>query len=342
MTALKQQVRQLARPLAGVWRRLQTEYQVRQAQSHRADVAIFHDFAPPPSGGGHQFLRALWQEMAKRGLKVESNTLSPTTQAGLFNSFNFDATRLRRMRANQGHTCRLVHRVDGPIGVYRGHDDGVDRRIWELNQEFADATILQSHYSLQKHVELGLTLRAPVVVLNTPDPTIFHRTGRIAFDPERKIRLISTSWSDNLNKGAAFYQWLDANLDWSRYDYTFVGRSPVAFRHIRQLPPQPSAQLAEELRRHDIFITASRNDPCSNALLEALACGLPALYLRSGGHPELVGAGGLGFDEAEELATQLPLLVENYNVYQAQIRVPSLPEVTDQYLAVLGVTEARC
>lgn len=142
----------------------------------------------------------------RRGLRVENNTISPTTRACLFNSFNFNADRLRRMRrANSGRNLRMVHRVDGPVSVYRGHDDGTDRRIWQLNQEFADATILQSHYSLQKHLALGLAMRNPVVILNTPDPAIFHRSGRVAFDPARKIRLISTSWSDNANKGSAIY-----------------------------------------------------------------------------------------------------------------------------------------
>ena len=92
----------------------------------RADLALFHEFAPSPSGGGHQFLRALLGELERRGLSVELNRLSAGTPACLFNSFNFDPHRLRRF-ARSG--CRMVHRVDGPIGVYRGFDDGTDRSI---------------------------------------------------------------------------------------------------------------------------------------------------------------------------------------------------------------------
>ena len=105
------------------------------------------------------------------------------------------------------------------------------------------------------------------------------------------------------------------------------------------MPPLPSPQLAEQLRQHDIFVTASRHDPCSNALLEALACGLPALYLQSGGHPELVGEAGLGFTEPDEVVAQLPRLVADYQAYQALIKVPSIAEIADQYLAVLGLAE---
>jgi hypothetical protein len=94
-------------------------------------VAIFHEFSPPPGGGGHQFLRALWDEFEQRGLRIENNVISATTQACLFNSFNFDFDRLRHF---QKAGCRMVHRVDGPIGVYRGRNDGSDQRIWQINQ----------------------------------------------------------------------------------------------------------------------------------------------------------------------------------------------------------------
>ena len=72
----------------------------------------------------------------------------------------------------------MVHRVDGPIGVYRGFDDGTDRLIAEINRELAGATIFQSRYSLEKHAELGLELRDPVVIPNAVDPAIFHPPAR--------------------------------------------------------------------------------------------------------------------------------------------------------------------
>jgi glycosyltransferase involved in cell wall biosynthesis len=298
----------------------------------RADISIFHEFRPAPTGGGHQFLRALWDELARRGLRLENNHISPSTYACLFNSYNFDFERLRRMRRAG---CRMLQRVDGPLGVYRGWDDGSDRRIWQINQELADATVFQSQYSLQKHLELGMAFRSPGVILNAANPAIFHPQGRVPFDSGRKIRLISTSWSDNPNKGAGVYQWLEGHLDWERYEYTFVGRSPLPFERLRSIPPVPSGQLAELLRQHDIYIIASQTDPCSNALIEALSCGLPVLYLKSGGHPEIVGEAGLGFSEAEEIPALLEALVNAYPETQARISVPTISQAADRYLEVL-------
>jgi glycosyltransferase involved in cell wall biosynthesis len=101
------------------------------------------------------------------------------------------------------------------------------------------------------------------------------------------------------------------------------------------VPPLASHALAELLRAHDVYLAASRDDPCSNALLEGLACGLPAAFLRSGGHPELVGEGGLPFDDPEELPDLFARLREELDFRRAAIQVPSLAEVADRYLEVL-------
>lgn len=296
-----------------------------------ADLSIFHEFEPPPVGGGHQFLRAFWKQAENQGFKIENNRISRTTRACLFNSFNFDIQRLKRLQRN----LLYVHRVDGPVDVYRGRNDGVDRDIQAVNQKYATKTIFQSNYSLEKHLDLGLDFKNPIVIMNAADSEIFHPMGRDVFSRNRKTRLIASSWSNNLNKGAPLYQWLDEHLDWERYEMTFVGRSPVRFRNIRMLPAVDSYRMAELFREHDVYVTASKNDPCSNSLIEALTCGLPAIYLQSGGHPEIVKQAGAGFEAAEQIPDLLNKLVENYEYYQARILVPSIQEVSKEYLKVL-------
>jgi glycosyltransferase involved in cell wall biosynthesis len=306
-----------------------TEVDVVRTSRSRSDLAIFHAFHAPPYGGGNQFLLALRGELARRGLDVEVNRVSGGTRACLYNSFNFDFTRLRRFTRDG---VRMVHRVDGPVGAYRGFDDGTDSRIVDINA-LADATILQSRYSFEKHAELGFELRNPTVIHNAVDPAIFFPPAERP--PSERLRVIATSWSDNPRKGFDVLTWLDRNLDFDTYEVTFAGRTQVSFANINVVDPLPSRELAELLRAHDVFVAASRDDPCSNALLEALACGLPAVYLRSGGHPELVGDAGVGFDAAEEVPAALARLRAELDDRRAAIRVPSLTEVTDRYLDVL-------
>jgi glycosyltransferase involved in cell wall biosynthesis len=297
-----------------------------------ADLSLFHEYVPPPSGGGHQFIRGLSRELERRGLVLETNRISGETRTCLFNSFNFDAARLRRFARDD---VRMVHRVDGPIGVYRGFDDGTDRHIADLNRELADATVVQSRYSLEKHAELGLELRSPVLIPNAPDPELFHPPDAPAPVADERLRVIACSWSDNPRKGADVLAWLDRNLDEDEIEVTFAGRTDLRFERIRAVGPLPSRELAELLRRQHVYLAASRDDPSSNALLEGLACGLPAAFLRSGGHPELVGEGGLGFDEPEELPDLFSRLRRELDSRRAAIEVPALADVADRYLEVL-------
>jgi glycosyltransferase involved in cell wall biosynthesis len=337
MTSLRPPVRAALRParrpLLAVRDRLVTGVDLLRTRRGRADVAVFHEFAPPPYGGGNQFLLALIGELERRGLSVEVNRISGSTPACVFNSFNFDFARLRRF-GRRG--ARMVHRVDGPIAAYRGFDDGTDRRIVELNAELADATVVQSVYSLEQHRELGLELANPTVIHNTVDPSIFHPPARRETLVGRRVRLIAASWSDNPRKGADVLAWLDQNLDWDRYEMTFAGRSAVAFDRIRTIGAVPSEEVADQLRAHDIFVAGSLDDPCSNAVLEALACGLPVVYRNSGGHPELVEGGGLPFTEPEELPGVLDRLVSELEVRRRAIHVLALEEVADRYLEVLS------
>jgi glycosyltransferase involved in cell wall biosynthesis len=292
------------------------------------DVAISHRLRPPPYGGSNQFLLALRSELERRGLRVSDGRLPRRARAVLLHAYLLDGT--------PPDGARVVHRVDGPIRLYRGTDDGADARIEDLNRTYAHATILQSQYSLAAHRELGMDLCEPVVIPNAVDPAIFFPAEREP--PHRRVRLIATSWSDNPRKGATALAQIGRELDPARFELTFVGRTRVDLGPVRVVGPLPSHELAAILRAHDAYLAPSLNDPCSNALLEALACGLPALYARSGGHPELVGGGGLGFDDPGEVPDLLARLAHEWQELRVRISLVPLAEVAGRYLAAMGIS----
>ena len=296
-----------------------------------APVVFLHEFKEPPYGGGSQFLLALRHEFERRGIVV-GHRVGRATRAVLFNSHHGDPALLRDARRRG---VRIVHRVDGPIARYRGRDDGTDGRIHALNAELADATVFQSRYSLAAHDALGLAFREPVVITNAADPAIFYPgEARI---PSGPLRVIATAWSDNNRKGGPAYAWLDAHLDPARVQFTFVGRVQQPLPRSVVKAALPSLALADELRRHDVYLTASEDDPCSNALIEALSCGLPAVYRRSGGHPELVGRAGLGFDDVSEVPALLDRVGQDLTGFRGALQPPSLASVSAAYLRVLGL-----
>jgi glycosyltransferase involved in cell wall biosynthesis len=296
-------------------------------------VGLWHTYHKPPYGGGNQFMLALHKELSRQGVEVMENQILDKINFYLLNSIHFDIDTFKKLKKKKD--IRIVHRIDGPIYLIRGYDREKDELCYKLNSEFAAATILQSNYVHRKIVEFGYQPVKPVIIHNAVDTDIFNRNGKLPFNRHRKIRLISTSWSGNPRKGGPIYRWIEEHLDWNLFEYTFVGNVSEPLQKIRQIPPVASEQLAEILKQHDIYITASENDPCSNALLEALSCGLPALYLNSGGHPELVGMGGLSFEGVDEIPPQIEALVDNYETYQNLIVVPTIKQVAEKYLAVM-------
>jgi glycosyltransferase involved in cell wall biosynthesis len=318
-----------------LWR-LRLERDVRRARVRPADLSIFHEFVPAPAGGASQALRALTGECERRGITVQTNVLAAGTRACLFNSFNFDFDRLRLL-APRAEGARLVHRVGAVTSLYRGFDDGTDARVAAINAELADATIAISHATVDMYRQIGIELVDPHVVHNPCDASIFNPEDRDSFDRGRKTKVISVSWSSNPRKGGPVFRWLEDELDPDRFELTFVGNASESFDRARSIPPLPSRELAAELRRHDVFFTATENDAYSNALVEALSCGLPAIYLDSGGSSEAVKDAGFAFREKEEIPGLLDRLVDEYEVRQAAISLPSLEEIADAYLGVLGL-----
>ena len=59
--------------------------------------------------------------------------------------------------------------------------------------------------------------------------------------------------------------------------------------HVRFSGSYAYAQAPAIYQSADAYLMTKHNDPCPNAVLEALAVGLPVLYSASGGVPELVG-----------------------------------------------------
>lgn len=292
-------------------------------------IGLWHEFHKPPYGGGNQFMLALRKAFEQLGVNVVVNKIKPEVDVYICNSAWFDTKIFEKKSSSK--PFKMIHRIDGPITLYRGQGSEEDEKIFELNKRFASATVFQSAYSFKESCKLGYSPVSPVIIHNAVDSEIFQAKGQVPHDDKRKISLISTSWSDNPRKGGPFYKWLDENLDFNRFEYTFVGRVKQEFENIKHILPQNSEDLAELLRKHDIYITASLNEPCSNALLEALSCGLPALYRNGGGSSELVEFGGLPFDGENDFMDKLERLVGFYESFQSSIYIKSMRDIATRY-----------
>jgi hypothetical protein len=305
-------------------------------------IHIFCNLTDKPWGGANQFLKALRRDFTSRQMYCAQPEQADVI---LFNSFLFGSYEpllweLLRFKLQYPEKL-LICRLDGPIWLIREKDLALDKIIYLYNQMLADGTIFQSEWSRRENYRLGLGQnRFETTILNAPDPALFNQDAPHPFTAGRKVRLIATSWSSNWKKGFAAYQWLDQHLDFQRYDLTFIGNTPVAFQRIRHIPPLASHELAGQLKAHDIFITASQKDPCSNALIEALHCGLPAVAYDDGGHPEIVGQAGALFQQPAQIPALLERIVADYAAYQANIRLPTIADVGRRYADFMASVHA--
>lgn len=300
-------------------------------------INILYPFKDGPWGGANQFLKAVKEYFIKKESYTEK---IEDADIILFNSspskeFNGLLSAVKKLKTQYPNKI-FINRIDGPVFYIRDRNLFIDKAFYKFNDTICDGTIFQSHWSREKNIYLGMKKNFyETTILNAPNSDIFNKNSKKAFNKNEKIKLIATSWSSNIKKGFEVYKWMDENLDFSKYEMTFVGNSPFKFKNIVSKEPMDSETLARELKKHDIFITASQSDPCSNSLIEAMHCGIPALGLDDGGHTEIISRGGEVFRTANEIPEKLNLIVQNYEEYQNNISLPTIDEVGELYFQFL-------
>ncbi|KAL3942368.1 MAG: hypothetical protein SGBAC_003434 [Bacillariaceae sp.] len=321
-------------------------------------IGIWHDFHPPPWGGGNQFLLALRHGLDDLGMKVigkndpgdGTKQIRESGQVLLANAITFKGKNeiLEDFKAED--RLALVHRVDGPYYVARYFRTlnfkepeplpKEDKKTQEINDQYACATVFQSKWSIDANFKIGLNLKNPVVIPNMIDETLFYPPPKPRAKREgRKLRIVASSHSDNVRKGFDTMLWLDQNLDFDKYELLFMGGHPKDFipkRGLQVLTELGSEAVADFLRSGDIYFAPSRFEPASNAVSEALACGLPVLYQEGSSHGDLVGKAGVGFESTgPSLIRALEQLVSNYDEHASSIYVPSMRDITESYLSTM-------
>ena len=289
-------------------------------------IHILYNFKQGPWGGGNQFLLALKNQFEKMGVYADN---PETADAILFNSYQNikKAIKLKKKYPKKV----FIHRLGPVFYLHRGFLWWFrDKELLKISSRISQGVVFQSEWSFQQAKKLGFRDKTThKVIYNAVNPLIFNKPQKK--ESSNRTRIISTSWSNNKNKGFNFLEYLDKNLDFTKYEMTFVGNTPIEFKNIKHIFPVEQKELSEILKKNDIFFSGMKNEACSNSLIEGISSGLPAVVLHSGSNKEVIGNGGEVFNKKEEIIDKIEKVRQNYNHYRDNIPEFSIEKISKEY-----------
>jgi hypothetical protein len=289
-------------------------------------IHILFNFIEGPTGGGNQFLKCLKEKLILR------NVYSENIEESSIVIVNGHHSLLQAIRIKKKFNDKIIiHRLDGFVKYSRLEGNWLDKRVTSFALKIADGVILQSNWvkeELKKSISLPSNFS---IILNAANP-VFSNNNQKLKNSFKKIRLVSTSWSKNSNKGFLTYNFLDNYLDFNFFDFTIIGNCPIKFKNIKIIPPLESSLLAKELFNYDVFLFASKNDACSNSLIEAVEAGLTPFALDSGGNSEIIGNSNFLFNTNDDLLKLLKDYQQSPHRFQYKKNVSNIDEVADKYI----------
>ena len=104
-----------------------------------------------------------------------------------------------------------------------------------------------------------------------------------------------------------------------KIEFTYIGNNSPEYnlKNTHLIRPLAGLELAEKIKEHHIYVTASVNEPSGNHHIEAAQCGLPILYKDSGGIPEYCKGYGVSF--SNDFIQKLKFIINDYNNQKEKI-----------------------
>jgi len=269
-------------------------------------ISINYKIIEGPWGGGNRFVKFLAEYLKKLGYSINFSLKDPNIDLILMINPNEKSTGVKYGLDDIKDylICHpntlLIHRIN--ISSERGSSPNETQLTLDANQ-YADFTVFISSYLRDLYISRGFNPHRPyAVILNGADETIFNPRGGKVWNSNEKLRIVTHHWSNNYMKGFDIYERLDLLIGTKPFselfEFTFIGNKPLGleFKQTKAFPPTSGFDLAQLLKQHHIYLTASRNEPAGMHHIEGVMCGLPVLYLNSGALPEYCSPYGIEFN----------------------------------------------
>ena len=292
-------------------------------------VSIGSKIVRGPWGGGNLFAINLTNFLNERGHKVIYDLSEPDIDLILLtdprsrgeSSSTFNHEDIKQYKKYVNPNVAVVQRVNECDE--RKNTENINK--FYLNaSEVADKVIFVSSWLRNIYLNIGMPERKTSVILAGANNKIFNNQNLQTWDKKNKLKLVTHHWSSHKNKGFDIYSDIDNLLNneyWKdKIEFTYIGNisGEYNFKNTKIVQPLAGIELANELKKHNVYVTGSINEPSGNHHIEAAQCGLPILYKDSGGIPEYCNGYGLAFKD--NFIPQLEVIFDDYEIYLEKLK----------------------
>lgn len=296
---------------------------------------VFFTFKPKGGsfGGGSFFVTNMIEYLKNRGCKI-----TYTLETGIDIIFITDPRKGKKGSSKSYYIddiiqykkrnpkVKILHRIN-ECETKREKSIGIDQLLLKT-MKIADRIVFITQWLQDYFVKkYNISTKNCSVVVNGCNPNFFfppNENQEKIIEERTKVKLITHHWSSNYLKGFEIYNKIDEYLGKHSDDFelTFVGNYNENYKpkNITVLPPECDLRLGNILREHDIYLTASQNEPCGMHQLEGMSCGMPILYRQgSGGIKETCGNAGLEFSDFNDFLEKLQNVKKDYDIFKNNI-----------------------
>lgn len=318
-------------------------------------ISIGTNIKEGPWGGGNLFAKSLKQHLENNRHKVFTDLSEDDLDIILI-------TEPRKTSESSSFThddvLNYLKYVNSKALVFHRFNECDERKDTKFVNKFminanrvSDASIFVSTWLKDLYTDQGLKVENSYIVLAGADRDIFNPQDYKPWDGKSKLKIVTHHWGANWNKGFEIYTYLDRLLDdkkWNkRFSFTYIGNMPkkIKFKNTEVLEPLSGKKLAKRIKENHLYLTASINEPSGNHHIEGAQCGLPLLFINSGGIPEYCKKFGVIFEGKSDFLEKLDYVSSNYELYLDKMtHYPNdANTMSDEYLRIFEkIYSKRC